>query len=177
VKKGENKTTAEEGLHYKKLKDKYLFKQGLYQDTMLIVIKNDNSLKDNIYTLTIKLKETTDFKLGLNEDLNDGLPEDAYGNYAYRHQMTITMNANLDVPPDFWAFYSSGYGFLSEYFVGLYHPLKCQKFIEIAGIKDGNWRNTNIADRTIYVRQTRTWFRENVREDENGNRLYFEPQY
>jgi hypothetical protein len=166
VKEGENKTTAKEGIHYNKLKDKYLFRQGLYQDSMLVVLKKDESLKNKVYKLTFKLKDTIDFKLGLNED---GDIED-----YYRHQIIIEINSNLDVPPNFWKFYAANDNFLSKSEVGPYHPLKCQKFIEIAGIKDENWRYKNLIDMLIYIRKTKKWFRENVRIDENGNRLYFE---
>jgi hypothetical protein len=83
----------------------------------------------------------------------------------------------LDVPPAFWEHYASGYGSLNEYYVGPYHPKKCQKFIEIAGIKDENWRVEYTIDLNIYIKETRKWFRDHEVKDENGNRLYFEQQY
>jgi hypothetical protein len=170
VKEGENKTTAQENTHYEKLKEKYLFRKGLYQDTLCIIIKKDKSLKDKIYKLTLKLKETKDFKLGPNEKEEDGF---------YQLQMVITMNANLDIPPKFWKkeaydYDDYDYGRLSKRAVGPYHPKKCQKFIEIAGIKNENWKANTEMDMILYIKETKKWFRENVRTDKNGNRLWFE---
>jgi hypothetical protein len=149
------KTTAKEGVHYIKLKNKYLFRSGLYQDTTLaIVIKRDKSLTNHTYKLVIKLEKNEDFILGPNEKL-------------YKHQIIIKMSANLDTPPLFWK-----RNFL-HYQTGPYHAFKCKKFIEIAGVDSPLWRAETFADRGIYIKKVRKWFRDNPTY-RNGIRLLFE---
>ncbi len=159
----EEETTAEEGVHYESLKDKYLFRAGRYQDTLNIVVKRDISLQDSTYRLIVALEESDDFILGVLDD-----PKTSSAIRQYRHNIKIIINANLDVPPPFWNinFLYTG--------TGPYHPLKCKKFIEIAGVDDLNWQCKPSEARDIYIRKTRKWFRENPTYDEDKNRLLFE---
>ncbi len=159
----EEGTTAKENVHYESLKDKYLFRAGRYQDTINIVIKRDNSLQDSTYRLIVALDESDDFTLGVLDD-----PKTSNEIRQYRHNIKIIINANLDVPPPFW-----NLNYL-HFRTGPYHPIKCKKFIEIAGVDSPSWICETYADEQIYRKKTRNWFRDNPTYDENGNRLLFE---
>jgi hypothetical protein len=162
VTEGKNKTTARENIHYEKLKNKYFFKQDVYNDTLRIVIlRKDESLKNKDYKLVIKLEETKDFKLGISRKRNN------------QHQMIITINENFNVPPVFWKNYMINNGPLSASKVGPYHPKKCQKFVKIAGIKDENWRAEYNFELKLIIKKTEEWFKNHEILDENGNRLFF----
>jgi hypothetical protein len=165
VKEGKNKMTAKEGIHYEKLKDKYLVRRDVYDDTLRIVIlRKDKNLKDKVYKLVIKLKPTEDFKLGVGEDKNYR---------RYRHQIIITISENFNTPPEFWKNYARDNGYLSASEVGPYHSKKCQKFVEIAEIKDENWSAKDNLELTLLIKETKKWFKNHEILDENKNRLFF----
>jgi hypothetical protein len=174
---GKDKTTAKEGIHYKKLEEKYRFKKNLSEDTLRIFLFRPK--KNESYKLTIKLTKSDDFELGIKEDNKEDkstysfFKESSY----YRQQLTIYAGLDLKKAPEFWTFYEEdekGNYYFAEYNVGPYHYKKVQKFIELAKIKNEKWRYVREADMLWFIRQTKDWFERNKRFDETGNRLWFE---
>ena len=144
-------TTALEGVHYQKLEDTYTFGKGLFYTSIPVPILRAEDLKENSYDLVLNLTSTEDFELGLGERLS----------------FKIKVSDNLLEAPKFWTR-------LIGFRAGLYHPIKCKKFIEIAGVDGPNWSPVSDAELDIFIKQTRKWFEENPTYDENGNRLYFQ---
>lgn len=144
-------TTAEVGVQYE-LKDQYVFPGDTTRGIFEVYIKRDESLRDSTYRLMLEFVESDDFKLGLGE----------YQSFI------VNITDNLDIPPPFWEMNQLNYT------AGPYHPLKCKKYIEIAGVDSPDWLPEIHAARNEYLKTTRRWFEENPTYDEDGNRLYFE---
>ncbi|MDQ2178461.1 DUF4843 domain-containing protein [Marinifilum sp. D714] len=145
-------TTAIEGVDFEKLQPEYVFDKNTFTSYLVVNVLKTDALKDRVAELALKLKESEDFKEGL-----EGVQE-----------FKIKILNNLNEPPYFWTKQN-----LTLY-AGVYHPLKCKKFIEISGLTNEEWAPESSAELQIYAKRTRIWFEENPTYDENGNRILFE---
>jgi hypothetical protein len=174
-----DKTTAEKGIHYKKLdKNKFIFHKNLYQDSLAITLLRTEDLQEGkVYKLTIKLDldESKDFEFGVREDNRKTWTPSTFGD-GYKLQLSIIILANFKIHPNFWKYYSDDFhdNLLSEKNVGDYHYKKVQKFVEFAKIKNEEWRELYEGQVLYFIKKTKDWFREHKTFDEKGNRLWFE---
>jgi hypothetical protein len=166
-----DKTTAKEVVHYKKLDtDKFIFHKNLYQDTLTITVLRTED-KAKVYTLTIKLNESDDFKLGVKQDNRKTASKCFDEGQYYRLQLSINTSETYKIAPEFWGYYVN-YGYLSKYIS--YHPEEVKKFVEIAKITGDNWRAGSLFELSYFVRKTEKWFKDHPKYNENGKRLLFE---
>ncbi|RXQ91496.1 DUF4843 domain-containing protein [Ancylomarina salipaludis] len=145
-------TTAIEGMDFEKLQPEYVFDRNTFTSYLIVNVIKTDALKDRVAELALRLKESEDFKVGL-----EGAQE-----------FKIKILNNLNEPPYFWEWQGV------NNHAGAYHPLKCRKFIEISGITDEEWSPESNLELLVYVKKTKIWFEENPTYDENGKRLLFE---
>ncbi len=145
-------TTAESGKHYEALPERYLFAKGETEIKFELKLKRDPSLQHKTCRLMLALVPSDDFQKGIESKQN----------------FIVNITDNLNEAPPFWK------GNYLHYYGGPYHPLKCKKYIEIAGVDSPTWYPEPYAAGDVYVKETRRWFEENPTYDAEGNRLYFE---
>lgn len=148
----EDKTSAQSGIHYRPLESKYVFPKGELSDTFELEILRDESLEQETARLVVAFEHK-----GI---VNPGVEN--------RQFFILNITDNLLIEPPLWR------ANMLHYKGGIYHPIKCKKFIEISGATNPNWHPKSIDALEVYVRKCKLWFEENPTYYEDGNRMYFE---
>lgn len=147
----EKSKNAINGIHYD-VEETQIFRKGLYQDSLAIVIYTNAMDETSSYKLYIELVP--------NEYFDAGIPE-----YQF---IEINFTKNLEEPPAFWTNTSK----LSKF---TYHPRKCAVFLQISRITSPDWEDNGATIQLDYwISLATQWFINHPEYDENGNRIYFD---
>lgn len=153
-------TTAQEGLHYEKLKDEYIFKAGNFSDNFEIVLSNqDPLLETESRVITLNFLPSKDFDLG----------------YTDKTSIKVYITNQL-IKPNYWD------NLLFRYF-NVYSKVKHNIAINIMGHDFPPTRGQAISSPYGYVyfankgRVLADYFSKNEVYDENGNRIYTWPPF
>lgn len=139
------------GVHYS-LQKEQVFRKGLCQDSITLVIHTTALSETENYKMYIELSESDHFQ--------SGIPL-----YQY---IEVDFMKNVNTPPPFWTNNTK----LSKL---TYHPRKCVKFLEISKITDPEWEDPgNSIVMEYWIKVATQWFIDNEEYDENNNRIYFD---
>ncbi|MBV4355882.1 DUF4843 domain-containing protein [Pinibacter aurantiacus] len=149
-----SKTDAVEGVHFEKLKEKYVFPKGAYSvQVPVILYKKDAALDSKYFSLGLTIKATGDLDAG----------------YPFKLNARILFTNQL-VKPSYWD------SWLSLYY-GAYSRVKHNVCIHFQG---GDFPATqaiatkapyNVSYWMSYGRVVCLYFTNNIVNDENGNRI------
>ncbi len=143
---------AVNGVHYT-LDNEQLFRKGMYQDTIAVIIHVGALNTTDDYRIWLKLIP--------NETFDVGIPD-----YQF---VSIDFMKNLNTAPPFWENNSK----LAKL---PYHPKKCEVFLEISGITDPEWVDPGGTIQLEYwINLCTQYFIDNeIYDEETGNRIYFD---
>ena len=141
-----------EGVHYT-LATEQTFHAGGYADSTLVHVNLAKLREDKISgTLVVELVPGETFDAGLDNYQSIGLRIAGEG---------------FTTQPNFWNRNNlNNYG-------GNYSPIKAEKYVELNGVPDDNWKESNNAKLYAYGKRTYEWFRDNPTYD-NGVLVVFQ---
>ncbi|WP_439183867.1 DUF4843 domain-containing protein [Carboxylicivirga taeanensis] len=153
----DDKTTAEEGVHYQKIEEMQDFSPNELTDTLRIVLLRDNLnpsfTAQESKKLILRLEASEDFELGINKGL----------------EMKVVFNDYLSMPP-WWDYH--------DYYLNFYHPEKWKILMTFDDIFD-DVTSTSLdmyaGDLYKYANALNQYLIDNeVRDSETGARVYMD---